>query len=93
MGDLPCFLRFLLDPCTVLSFLDFFRLTLGFDFFDATGEGLREIELYLGTGNCSVSSEAEEISSYCSFSFSTESSVLGRFLCFFCLWDDFLPLL
>ena len=47
MGDLPCFLRFLLDPCTVLSFLDFFRLTLGFDFFDATGEGLREIELYL----------------------------------------------
>lgn len=93
MGDLPRFLLFLLAPCIELSFFDFFLFTLAFDFFDATGEGLREIELYLWTGNCSVSSEAEEMSSYCPFSFSAEASGLGRFLCFFGLWDDFLLLL
>ena len=46
MGDLPRFFPFLLDPCIELSFFDFFLFTLVFDFFEATGEGLREIELY-----------------------------------------------
>jgi len=47
MGDLPRFLLFLLAPCIELSFFDFFLFTLVFEFFVGTGEGLREIELYL----------------------------------------------
>lgn len=93
MGDLLCFLCFLFDFCIVLFFFDFFCLILGFDFFDVMGEGFCEIELYFGIGNCLVFFEVEEIFLYCFFSFLIEFLVLGCFLCFFCLWDDFLFLL